>query len=47
MALQFSPVQPSEESEIIAFLLRLFDGEPEALSFRTDFIHLKYFSSHY
>jgi hypothetical protein len=46
MALQFSPVQPSEESEIIAFLLRSFDGEPEAMSFRPDVIHWKYFSSH-
>jgi acyl carrier protein len=46
MTLQFAPAQPSEQSEIIAFLLRSFSADPQLTSFLPEVIQWKYFSSH-
>ncbi len=46
MTLQFAPAQPSEQSEIIAFLLQSFSADLQLTSFCPEVIHWKYFSSH-
>ncbi len=46
MAFEFVPLHPSEQQDLIQFLLKSFREEPTANSFRPEVMHWKYFVDH-
>ena len=46
MAFEFAPLQSSEESDLIQFLIKSFGADPNLNSFRPEVIHWKYFAGH-
>lgn len=46
MAFEFVPIQASEQQDLIQFLVKSFQADPNLISFRPEVIHWKYFAEH-